>query len=162
MKIILIGFMGSGKTTVANILAKKLNLEVIEMDQLILTKSGRNSISEIFSLDGERHFRNLETIAVKEISELNNAIISTGGGIVMKKRNLEHLKNGTIFFLKTSFEILEKRLRKDDTRPLFKDKIKAKKLFNLRKNIYEKWADQTILTDKKSIDEVVNNLLKNL
>ena len=162
MKIILIGFMGSGKTTVANILAKKLNLEVIEMDQLILTKSGRNSISEIFSLDGERHFRNLETIAVKEISELNNAIISTGGGIVMKKRNLEHLKNGTIFFLKTSFEILEKRLRKDDTRPLFKDKIKAKKLFNLRKNIYEKWADHTILTDKKSIDEVVNNLLKNL
>ena len=162
MKIILVGFMGSGKTTVANILAKKLNLEVIEMDQLILTKSGRNSISKIFSLDGERHFRNLETIAVKEISELNNAIISTGGGIVMKKRNLEHLKNGTIFFLKTSFEILEKRLRKDDTRPLFKDKIKAKKLFNLRKNIYEKWADQTILTDKKSIDEVVNNLLKNL
>ena len=162
MKIILIGFMGSGKTTVANILAKKLNLEVIEMDQLILTKSGRNSISEIFSLDGERHFRNLETIAVKEISELNNAIISTGGGIVMKKRNLEHLKNGTIFFLKTSFEILEKRLRKDDTRPLFKDKIKAKKLFNLRKNIYEKWADHTILTNKKSIDEVANNLLKNL
>ncbi len=154
--------MGSGKTTVANILAKKLNLEVIEMDQLILTKSGRNSISEIFSLDGERHFRNLETIAVKEISELNNAIISTGGGIVMKKRNLEHLKNGTIFFLKTSFEILEKRLRKDDTRPLFKDKIKAKKLFNLRKNIYEKWADHTILTNKKSIDEVANNLLKNL
>ena len=154
--------MGSGKTTVANILAKKLNLEVIEMDQLILTKSGRNSISEIFSLDGERHFRNLETITIKEISELNNAIISTGGGIVMKKRNLEHLKNGTIFFLKTSFEILEKRLRKDDTRPLFKDKIKAKKLFNLRKNIYEKWADHTILTNKKSIDEVANNLLKNL
>lgn len=154
--------MGSGKTTIANILVKKLNLEVIEMDQLILTKSGRNNVSEIFSLDGEKHFRNLETIAIKEISELDNVIISTGGGIVMKEGNRKFLKKGTIIFLKTSFEILEKRLVKDNTRPLFKDKIKAKKLFDLRKNIYEKWADHTILTDKKSVDEVVNNLLKNL
>ena len=160
MKIILIGFMGSGKTTVANILAKKLDLEVIEMDQLILTKSGNKSISEVFSLNGEKHFRDLETETAEEVSGMNNVVVSTGGGIVMKKRNLKHLKNGIIFFLNTSFKVLEKRLFGDDTRPLFKNKIKAKRLFDLRKNIYKKWADHTILTDKQSISQVVNNLIK--
>ena len=159
MKIILIGFMGSGKTTVANILAKKLNLKVIEMDKSILKISKRNNISEIFSLDGEEQFRDLETKVVKEISKLNDVIISTGGGIVMKERNRKFLKKGAIFFLKTSFETLEKRLRDDDIRPLFRDKIKVRKLFDLRQNIYEKWADYTILTDKKSINEVINCLI---
>ena len=151
--------MGSGKTTVANILAKKLNLKVIEMDKSILKISKRNNISEIFSLDGEEQFRDLETKVVKEISKLNDVIISTGGGIVMKERNRKFLKKGAIFFLKTSFETLEKRLRDDDIRPLFRDKIKVRKLFDLRQNIYEKWADYTILTDKKSINEVINCLI---
>ncbi len=162
MKIILIGFMGSGKTTVANILAKKLNLGVIEMDQLILEKSGRSNIVDIFTLDGEEHFRDLETKVFKEISALNNIIVSTGGGVVMKEQNKEHLENGKIFFLETSFAVLEKRLVNDDTRPLFKDKIKAKNLFNLRQNKYKEWADHIILTDEKSINEVVDSLLKYL
>lgn len=152
--------MGSGKTTIANILAKKLNLEAIEMDQLILTKSGCKSIPEIFSLNGEEHFRKLETKIAEEVSGMNNVVISTGGGIVMKKRNLKHLKNGEIFFLKTSFKVLIKRLLGDNTRPLFKNRIIAKRLFDLRKNIYEEWADYTILTDKQSISQVVNNLIK--
>jgi len=159
MKIILIGFMGSGKTTVADILAKKLNLGVIEMDQLILTKSGRNNISEIFSLDGEKHFRNLETIVAKEISKLDNVIVSTGGGIVMKKRNQKHLKKGVIFFLKTSFSIIDRRLKNDKTRPLFKDKETARKLFDTRQNLYEKFADKTIITDDKTVNEVANCLV---
>lgn len=154
--------MGSGKTTVANILAKKLNLSVIEMDKLILKKSGRDSIPEIFSLETEEHFRDLETKVAKETSKLNNVIVSTGGGVVMKERNRQFFKKGTVIFLKTSFETLKNRLSGDNTHPLFKDKIKAKKLFNLRKNIYEKWAEHIILTDKKSISQVVNNLLKYL
>lgn len=160
MKIILIGFMGSGKTTVANILEKKLSLEAIEMDELILKRSNRNNISETFSLDGEKHFRDLETLVAKEISKLDDVIISTGGGIVMKERNKKFLKNGIIFFLKTSFEIIEERLRGDDIRPLFKNKTKAKELFDLRQKKYEKWANHTVLTDKKSIKQVVNNLIK--
>lgn len=154
--------MGSGKTTVGNILAKKLNLEVVEMDELIMQRSNRNNISEIFLLDGEEHFRDLETKVIRKISELDDIIISTGGGIVMKARNKKFLKKGTIIFLKTTFGTLEKRLKDDNSRPLFKDKVKAKKLFDLRQNLYKKWADHTILTDKKSVDEVVNNLLKNL
>jgi shikimate kinase len=152
--------MGSGKTTVANILAKKLDLKVIEMDQLILTKSGNKSIPEIFSLNGEEHFRDLETKTAEEISGLNNVVVSTGGGIVMKDRNLKYLENGVIFFLKTSFKVLEKRLFGNDIRPLFKNKIKAKRLFDLRKNIYKKWADHTVLTDKKSVKQVTDSLIK--
>ena len=160
MKIILIGFMGSGKTTVGHLLAKKLSLGVIEMDELILEKSNRKSISEIFLLDGEDHFRSLETTVAKEILKIDNIIVLTGGGIVMKDRNRRFLKNGTVIFLKTSFEILKIRLKDDITRPLFKDKIKAKKLFDLRQNIYERWANHIILTDKKSINQVVSKLLK--
>lgn len=162
MKIILIGFMGSGKTTVANVLAKKLNLEVIEMDELILKSSGRESISDIFSLDGEEHFRDLETKIAKKISTMDNVAISTGGGVVMKGRNKNLLKTGNIIFLKTSFKTLENRLIGDSSRPLFKDREKAKKLFNLRQNIYEEWADKVIITDKKSADQVVSNLIKYL
>lgn len=153
--------MGSGKTTIANIVAKKMNFKAIEMDDLVLKKSGRNSISKIFLEDGEEHFRDLETKVAREISEADNVVVSTGGGIVMKERNLKYLKKGIIFFLKTSFESLEKRLADDESRPLFEDKIKAKKLFDLRKNIYAKWADHIILTDKKSVKKVVRNLLKN-
>ncbi|VVA43648.1 Shikimate kinase [Candidatus Roizmanbacteria bacterium] len=160
MKIILIGFMGSGKTTVGHLLAKKLSLGVIEMDELILEKSNRKSISEIFLLDGEDHFRSLETTVAKEILKIDNIVVLTGGGIVMKDRNRRFLKNGTVIFLKTSFEILKIRLKDDITRPLFKDKIKAKKLFDLRQNIYERWANHIILTDKKSINQVVSKLLK--
>ena len=154
--------MGSGKTTAANILAKKLGLEAIEVDQLIQERSGRRSISDIFTLDGEEHFRDLETAVLREISNLDNTIVSTGGGIVMKNRNRAFLKKSKVIFLKTSFKVLEKRLRDDNSRPLFKDKIKAKKLFNRRKNIYEKWSDHIVITDKKSAAEVVMNLLKYL
>lgn len=152
--------MGSGKTTVGHLLAKKLSLGVIEMDELILEKSNRKSISEIFLLDGEDHFRSLETTVAKEILKIDNIVVLTGGGIVMKDRNRRFLKNGTVIFLKTSFEILKIRLKDDITRPLFKDKIKAKKLFDLRQNIYERWANHIILTDKKSINQVVSKLLK--
>jgi len=160
MKIILIGFMGSGKTTVANILAKKLNLEVIEMDQLILAKSGRNSISEIFSLDGEKHFRALETKVCQSLKDRGNLIVSTGGGVIGDKTNINSLKNnGRIFYLKTSFSIINKRLKNDKTRPLFEDKEAAKKLFNIRQKLYEKFADKTIITDGKTVNEVTSYLI---
>lgn len=162
VQIFLIGFMGSGKSSVAKALAKKLNCSFIEIDNLVLEKSKRNNISEIFSIDGEEHFRNLETEVAKDISDINNIVVSTGGGIVMKERNQKYLEKGKVFFLKTSFETLEKRLFGDDTRPLFKNKIKARKLFDLRQNIYEKWANHIVLTDKKNVEKIVINLLNKL
>lgn len=160
MKIFLIGFMGSGKTTVGNLLAKKLNLHLIEMDEIILKKSGKKSISDIFSLKGEEYFRNLETETIKEISQLDNVVVSTGGGIIMKEANHKFLKKGKVIYLNTSFNVLENRLNGDDSRPLFKDIKGAKKLFDLRKNIYENVANQVVLTDNLTIDQVVNKIFK--
>lgn len=154
MKIILIGFMGSGKTTVANILAKKLSLEAIEMDNLIIKKTGK-SINRIFNEDGEKRFRELETQISKSFLHKNNCVISSGGGIVINKINIDFLKNnGKIIFLKTSFQEIEKRLKNTKDRPLFKDKKSVKKLFNFRQKLYEECADLIVNTDGKSVEKI--------
>ena len=151
--------MGSGKTTVAKNLGHKLNLKVVEMDDLVLKISKRKNIKEIFVKDGEEHFRDLETKIAKKISTMDNVVISTGGGVVMKDRNNNLLKTGNIIFLKTSFEVLEQRLISDSSRPLFKDREKAKMLFDLRQSKYEEWADLTIQTDNKTVKEIIKTVL---
>ena len=133
MKISLIGFMGSGKTSVAKVLARKLNLKNIEMDDLVLKKSKRQSIPEIFSKDGEAHFREIEIEVARDLRTEKDKIISTGGGVIMNKITIDYLKeNGKIIFLKTSFKTILDRLINDVSRPLFKDKSKARKLFLFR------------------------------
>jgi len=159
MKIILIGFMGSGKTTVANILAKKLNLEVIEIDQLILKKSGK-SINQIFSEDGEMRFRELEIKMAKSLAKKDKCIISTGGGVVINKINIDYLKeNGKIIFLKTSLSEVKKRLKNDKVRPLFKNKKFIKKMFDFRQALYEEYADLIISTDGKSVEKITYEII---
>jgi shikimate dehydrogenase len=137
--------MGSGKTTLAKILADALGWKAIEMDDLILKKSGRQSVAEIFEKDGESVFRKLEAQIAKELSNTNNKIISTGGGVIANAKNIANLKkNGRIIYLKDSFENIRGRLKKDKTRPLFQDLKKAKKLFQLRQPLYAKYADKII------------------
>jgi shikimate kinase len=160
MKIVLIGFMGTGKSSVAKALKKKLRINMVEMDNLIIKKSGRKTVKEIFNKDGEKHFRALEAEICQSLKDQDNLIISTGGGIIGNKTNINNLNNkGQIFYLKTSFSTIEKRLKNDRTRPLFKNKERARKLFNIRQNLYEKFADKTIITDDKTINEVVNYLV---
>lgn len=163
MKIILIGFMGAGKTTVAQALSKKLKIKLIEMDDLILKKSKRKSINEIFTMDGERRFRELEIETAKKLINKDNVVISTGGGVVINKIILDYLKeNGKVIFLKTSFFEILKRLKHASDRPLFKDKKLAKKLFNFRQKLYEEYADLIVKTDKKSVKEVTNEIIENI
>lgn len=160
MKIILIGFMGSGKTTVAKALAEKLNLEVIEMDDLIVERSGRKTINEIFEKDGEICFRELEIEICKELKNKDNIIVSTGGGVVMNKINIDFLKeNGRVIFLKTPLKTIKKRLKNSKDRPLFQNKKNVKKIFNFRQKLYEEYGDLIIDTNSKTIDEIVINLI---
>ncbi len=159
MKLILIGFMGSGKTTVAKNLGEKLNLKVIEMDDLIVKRSGK-SISRIFNEDGETRFRELETKVAKSLAKKDKCIISTGGGVVINKININHLKeNGKMIFLKTSFLEITKRLKNDNNRPLFKNKKMAKKLFIFRQGLYKKYADLIVSTDGKSVEEITYEII---
>lgn len=160
MNIILIGFMGSGKSTVGKLIAQRQSKEHIEMDDLILHRSGRSSISEIFAQDGEIRFRELEMEIAKEVSNKKNNIISSGGGVVMNKINIDYLKiGGPIVYLKTGFHELEKRLEGDSTRPLFQNKGKARELYEMRAVLYETYADHVIKTDNKSVVEVVTSVI---
>lgn len=164
MRLILIGFMGSGKTSVAKLLADKLNLKAIDMDDLILKSSGRKSINEIFEIDGEKKFRRLETHTAQQLSNKNNVVISTGGGIVMDKKTMNYVaKNSQVIYLKLSFDNATKRVALKKTRPpLFKNIQFAKKLFKKRLPLYASYADITIDTNEKGVSEVVDSIIVEL
>lgn len=120
MKIYLVGFMGCGKSTIGKRLAKKIKYNFIDLDNFIEEKAG-NTISEIFSKYGEAEFRRLETKYLKEASELENVIISTGGGVPCFANNIEIMKqSGTIIYLQLDNKSLANRLRnsKKQDRPL--------------------------------------------
>ena len=109
--------MGAGKTTVGIELAKKLSYKLIDTDQSIENDQSRK-IKNIFSEDGEPFFRNLETLKLKELINEENAIISTGGGIVLKDENRSILNDLFTIYLKADFENIFNRIKQDTSRPL--------------------------------------------
>ncbi len=160
MNIILIGFMGSGKSSVGKELARLLKLNFIDMDDLVVEESKRKSIPEIFEKDGETHFRELEIKVAKKLSDKKDIILATGGGVVLNRIILDYLrKDGVVIFLETSFEQAKKRLQKFTDRPLFKNLANAKKIFNQRQILYKTYADKMIKTDKQSIKRVAEQIL---
>ena len=167
MNIILTGFMGAGKTTIANLLAKKLKRKIVEIDELIIKKSKRKNIQEIFEKDGEIVFRELETKVARELQNTDNAIISTGGGVVMSNLNMLYLKkNGIVFYFKTPFSTIEKSLKNNKTRPLFQNNKEVKKLYKTRQPLYEYYADAVIntspATNDKTVDKIIQHVTRNI
>lgn len=155
--------MGAGKTTLAKILSKELEFKQVDMDKLIVEKSGRTSDREIFEKDGELAFREFEILVANELKDEQNLIISTGGGIVMNKVNIDYLKkNGIVVFLKNSFETSKHRVKKNNPPPLFKDQKTAQELYDLRLPLYTYYADITIETDNKPLHEVANEIISKI
>jgi shikimate kinase len=160
MNIVLIGFMGSGKTVVAEALSKRLKLKHIEMDELVLKKSGRKTINEIFDKDGEIRHRELEIEVASDLAKTDNSIISTGGGVVYNKIILDYLRiNGYTIHLRTSFAEARRRLEKFHDRPLFRDIRLARKLYSFRKPLYREYSDAFVRTDGKTILQVRDAIL---
>lgn len=160
--IILIGFMGSGKTSVGKRLAEKLHLPFVDTDEQI-EQTWKMKITDIFSQYGESYFRNLETETIKKLSEdRNRKVISVGGGLPVQERNQPYLKQmGTVIFLEASKETLVKRLKGDTTRPLLSGGELTERIGTLmqqRKDIYDKVADFHIKTDEKNFDEIVEDI----
>ncbi len=138
--IVLIGMPASGKTTVGSILAKTLGRELIDTDSEIVKVAGK-PITEIFADVGESGFRDIESQVIAEIAKRQNVIISTGGGAVLRQRNVELLKqNGRVYFLDRP---LEKLITTDD-RPLSSNRTDLEKRYNERYDIYCKSADVKI------------------
>jgi|SRR5665213_2864509 len=155
MKIVLIGFMGTGKTTVAPILAAKLRLEVVEMDDLIVAKAGGKSIAGIFESGGEAEFRKLEIAISQDLGNRDNLVISTGGGVVTSEIAMDYLtREATVVELNASFETVIKRIDPKTPRPLFQNQTQAQVLYEERKPLYSSYAAIHVVTDGKSIEEV--------
>ena len=163
MNIVLIGFMGSGKTTVGKALSVTCGKEFLDTDALIEAKEG-SKISEIFAKEGEGHFRKLEYAALKSLLESKDKIISTGGGIVTYPNNRKLLKKaGKVVYLRVKPETVVKRLEGDESRPLLKDDDKLSKVENLlssRKEMYEDVADIIIDVDYLLVEEIVALIVK--
>lgn len=158
--IILIGMMGSGKTTIGKVLADKMHYKHLDTDDLIVSMNGF-SINDIFKTAGETKFRELESLVIDKIISLNSVVISTGGGIILNPENVRKLKSmGKIVYLKGSVEQLEKNLQgSEDTRPLLKTHS-LDAILMVRNSLYEQAADWTIDIDQKSVEEIVTSVLK--
>ena len=158
--IVLVGFMGTGKTVLARRLSEKLGMEYVSTDSLIEEKE-RRSISDIFSKEGEDYFRAVEKDVVKEASRMNNAVIDAGGGVVLDSENTEVLKKkGIVVCLWSEPEVILERTKEYTHRPLLNvdnplDKIRE--LVAFRKPFYER-ADYHIDTSKLQVEEVVNKI----
>ena len=163
-KIVLIGFMASGKSAVAAALAPQLGFSLIQVDEEIVTRSGHHSIPAIFAEKGEAHFRDLEAEVAASLRYAQNVVISTGGGIIGRDGNMTNLKDndGVVVYLRSSFETVAERAGDLSTRPLFRDKEHALELFRHRLPIYERYADITIDTDKRSVEEVCSAILSQI
>jgi shikimate kinase len=164
--VALIGFMGSGKTTVGKLLAQKLGLGLLETDQLIQEKAG-SSIQQIFETAGELGFRDLEIRVVKEISRKEHFVIACGGGVVLNSVNCERLRQkAVIVYLYASEEDIVDRIKKDNNiRPLICGKnvgAEIRSLMKFRGPLYRRSADLTVNTSGKDAELVAKNIIYRL
>ncbi len=161
--LFLIGYRGTGKTTLGKIVAKKLNRKFIDTDDLIV-QIAKKTIPRIFSEDGEEKFREIETNALKIASEEKNAIISCGGGIIVKEKNFKILKTGIVCLLTASEETIYKCIYNDKNRPSLTNKdpkTEIHEVLEFRMPLYKKAANFEISTDyfvetQKEFDELHN------
>jgi shikimate kinase len=154
--------MGTGKTSVAGILAKKLGREFIEVDELIEKKEGM-PVRDIFEKKGELYFRDVEKKVIKEASEKQGVVISAGGGAIIDEENFGNLKkNSVIVCLKASPEVILERTKGNTCRPLLNvpdPKSEIIKLLKKREQYYNK-ADHLIDTDRMNPEEAAEAIRK--
>ena len=163
--ILLIGPMGSGKTSVARLLANNLDKKFLDTDEEIMKKTGVD-IAYIFDMEGEEGFRKRECLVLKECLNDNNTVLSTGGGIVLSKKNRNFLKDrGTVVYLQTSISSQVERTASSNNRPLLQNENPEEtleKLMFTRGPLYEEIADITIMTDNKSLQEMSKEIQRTI
>lgn len=163
--IVLIGFMGAGKSTVARTLGEWFDMDIVEMDELISERQ-EMSIPEIFEKHGEEYFRNLETNLLIELQKASRTIISCGGGAAMRSQNVSEMKkNGYVVLLTAAPKTILERVKENDDRPLLKNHKNVEyiaQLMEKRREKYETAADLIVQTDKKNVQEICKEMITKL
>ena len=162
MNIVLIGYRGTGKSTVGKVLAAKLGRELISTDREIVKRAGR-SIPEIVAEHGWEHFRDLESDVCRDLGGRDNLVIDTGGGAILRPQNVAVFKqHGTLFWLTATVETIVSRIGHDSQRPsLTGTKTFVEEIHEVleeRTPKYQAAADHVIPTDGRSIKELVGSL----
>ena len=164
-RILLIGPPGAGKSTVGQALANKLSIDFIDTDQVIENETGK-SITDIFVVDGEPHFRALELQTLRNVLTLESGVISLGGGAPISHDAQEAIEqsNSHIVFLDVSLATAAPRVGFNRDRPLLLGNPRAQwqALSDNRRPIYEKLADDAIKVDDMNVDQIVDQIVKNL
>jgi shikimate kinase len=162
MNIILIGFMGVGKSTVGRLLASELALSLLDTDQLIEQTEAR-AISEIFRTDGEEHFRGLETEVLETLQDYDNFVLSTGGGIVLKEENVALLKTmGPIILLTADPAVIYERIKNETHRPLLETadpQAEITRILERRRPFYARAAEHTVDTSQAAPGEAAKEII---
>ncbi len=153
--------MGAGKTTIGRLLAKQMGREFYDSDHEVERKTGVK-IPLIFELEGEPGFRKRETLAIEELSRLDNVVVATGGGAVLLEENRLLLKStGKIIYLRAKVNDLYQRTRSDKNRPLLQGanpKQKLEQLYTVRDPIYTALADYIVDTGAQSANEITSRI----
>lgn len=159
--IFLIGFMGCGKSTMARLLSEQTGAKLIEMDETIEAEAGL-SINEIFEMYGETHFRDLESQLIRRIAEEGGAVVSCGGGAILRPENVACMReNGRIVYFAATPETIYKRVRNSTNRPLLNGNMNVEyisRLMEVRLPRYMEAADITIVVDGKEKQEILDEL----
>ncbi len=166
--IYLIGYRGSGKTTVGNVLANRLQIAFVDSDAEIIARAGK-SIREIFEADGEESFRDLETKVIGELAKVVSAqVVSLGGGAILRVANRESIESGFVVWLQASVEQLSERLAGDATTATHRPPLanfdsmetEVRQVLAERTPLYKNCANLSVFTDGKSVDEIVDEIVR--
>jgi shikimate kinase len=156
LNIYLIGMMGAGKSSIGNLLAERVGYRFLDTDTSI-EKIAKQPITEIFDTIGEGEFRQLETQVLAEVSAYTRLVVATGGGIVIKLENWNHLQQGLVIWLDPTIETIVERLKDDTTRPL---RSKLEQIFVKRRDRYAEADIHIPIDSQQTPAEIVEKIIE--
>ncbi len=161
--IFLIGFMGTGKSTIAETLKRKYDMQIVDMDAEI-EKEQKMVISDIFATKGEEYFRDLETQLIKDLQKKDNVVVSCGGGAVLKDENVTEMrKSGKVVLLNATPETILQRVKNSHNRPLLEGNKNVdfiRELMSKREDKYNAAAEITVSVDNRDVDEIADEVYR--
>lgn len=163
MNVVLTGFMATGKSTIGKEVARISKFKFIDTDEMIVKKAGME-INDIFAKYGEKQFREIEKDVIKEVAQMDNMVVATGGGVVLDRENIDLLRgNGIIINLNPDFSVIEERaLKARESRPLMKNESmeEIKKRFDERKPYYDNCDEKVRVVSGRTPHSYAMEILK--